>query len=799
MNAGEQLGPIAGLEIREKIGQGGMGAVYKAYQPALDRLVALKTVQAVSDDALGMFRREARLLAKCNHPQIVKILEFHPEHAIPYFLMEYVDGLPLDQAVRERTWKERAALFKDVVATVASAHEYGVVHGDLKPTNILVDRRFKPHVLDFGLARVSGADPVDAEGASSYGGTPGYLAPEVWDGQAPAVASDVYALGITLYVLLTGVLPFRDLEQARAGYCKLPLEQNPDIPEPLQRICLKAMERQPEDRYLTAEHMQRDLERFCDGKPIFSRPPRYLRELAGRVSNHVTEIQMWEQEGFISRRERDLLSDPYQAVLGADSPWLSETRSILTGALLIRLGAWFLLISALLWPVFYWRELGKLARVASAGVPTLLMAGIGISYLLGGRRRYALACLGSFVLLLLVFEGVLLSEYRWLRYPQGVEWELLGDAVDRHDHEDDRPGKIEDIARKVDGDMLQDAQAPMAQAPLPHRPGLLGKHGPKGLDPKQAARRAEQLHNVVGNLTEFILSNSQLFATSLSAVLAIALLLWRLRAPFFALWLSVACMFTFTAGLLLIGDKERLLHNRVAWVTIHFLVLAAVVYLLGYILERLTAARLGKPFYWTALAVSLVAAISLSVYGTKEWFNEPWTAGNEIWNFWLLAYSVPIFFWAWGIEKLGSEGQRILPRWLYLLVPLFLLVPINLLFHQGPELFSLALGPVRIYQLIYLPACVLLLALGRLLHMESFVLAGLWGLAVWIFRITFNHFNPYVSWPLSIALLGGGLLALGIWRSRRWELLPDEGIRAARPTKGAGLTAGDQETIALPR
>src|SRR4051794_32792941 len=138
MPENETLGAIPGLEIREKIGGGGMGAVYKAYQIALDRLVALKTVrpEQLNEQGLNLFQREARLLAKCNHPNIVQILEFHPEHPVPYFLMEYVDGLPLDDALRGRGYKEITQVFQVVVSTVAAAHEVGVAHGDLKPANI---------------------------------------------------------------------------------------------------------------------------------------------------------------------------------------------------------------------------------------------------------------------------------------------------------------------------------------------------------------------------------------------------------------------------------------------------------------------------------------------------------------------------------------------------------------------------------------------------------------------------------------------------------------------------------------
>src|SRR5215213_6152927 len=109
MSTSELSGDFPGLEVREKIGSGGMGAVFKAYQPALDRVVALKTVRPefLTPDGLRQFRREARLLARCTHPNIVRILEFRPDPPVPHFLMEYVDGLPLDQALKGRTWADK--------------------------------------------------------------------------------------------------------------------------------------------------------------------------------------------------------------------------------------------------------------------------------------------------------------------------------------------------------------------------------------------------------------------------------------------------------------------------------------------------------------------------------------------------------------------------------------------------------------------------------------------------------------------------------------------------------------------
>ncbi len=795
MTESEVFKTIPGLEIREKIGGGGMGAVFKAYQVALDRVVALKTVRSeyLTSEGLRLFQSEARLLAKCNHPSIVRILEFHPEHAVPYFLMEYVDGVPLDQALHGRPWKERVTLFKEVVATIASAHEFGVVHGDLKPANILVDRRGKPHILDFGLGRLTRADKPREGATEPYGGTPAFLAPELIEGRSPpSTLSDIYALGVTLYLLLTGVLPYATMDHARWGNAKLPLEHDPDIPEPLQRICLKAMERDPQDRYQTAEQLERDLERFLEGKPIFSRPTRYYQELEGRVSNHLTELQMWEQEGFISRRERDLVAKPYAGLLTPDSPWLSELRKILTGPLLIRVGAWFFLLSAVLWPVFYWSRLDRFSRVASAGAPTLLMAILGTIYLILRNRRYALACLGSFTLLLLVFEVVLLSEFKWLRYPQRPEWELWGHRI--YGPAAPRPGpNIERVPRRdsAENDELEQGPARRGQ---PDR----GVPPPGAMEGPWLERHLDSLER-----TEFILSNSQIFSAALTVTLCIALLMTLLRSGFFAPWLVVALFLLFIATMLLVGDKERLLNNKVAWVCLHFVGFSVGLLLLGALLEWVTTVRVGKPFYRTALGILVVAGVLLAGFGTEEWFEEVWRFDNETFNFWLMAYSVPFFVAAWLAERYGSEGQRTLSGFLYLLVPIFLLLPLHLLFWHGPKLFTIGAREVQLYEALYLAACVLLLVFGRWLNLETFLIAGLWGLAVWVFRVTARHFDDYLSWPLGVGISGGVLIALGVWRSWSSEPQPEDYRRRAKKPAPPEIppTTTDParaETIGLP-
>jgi hypothetical protein len=272
--------------------------------------------------------------------------------------------------------------------------------------------------------------------------------------------------------------------------------------------------------------------------------------------------------------------------------------------------------------------------------------------------------------------------------------------------------------------------------------------------------------------------------------------------------LAVACVGLFAAALLLVGDKERLATDRVAWVSLHWLVLPPALFLLGAGLERYgsrwrDAGRAASSFYRAAVVVALPAAIALARYGSEEWFHQTWGYDSEVWNLWLMAYSAPLLLCAWLSEHYGTEAQRALNRLFYFLVPLFLLVPLNLLFEdKGPKLFPLGRDPVRLYELLCLPAGLALVLLGRMLHIESFILAALASAAVFVFRVTSRHFDDFLGWPLGIALSGAVLVGLGVWRSWLTETTQPGGPRQSGSGVASTSTAAPSpplSTVALPR
>lgn len=292
---GAQVGPY---QILEQLGQGGMATVYKAYHPALDRYVALKALHpAFMEDPnfLERFRREARVVARLDHPNIVPVYDFSEHEGRPYLVMKFVEGETLKARLQRGplTLDEIGRIAEAVGAALTYAHEQGVLHRDVKPSNVLLSTDGRIYLTDFGLARIAQAGESTLS-SDRLLGTPQYISPEQALGKGDLDArTDIYAFGVMLYEMLLGRVPYNaDTPYAIIHdhiYAPLPRPRdlNPNLPPALERVLLKALAKQPEDRFADVPALMEALQQAlaeADGfQAMPAEPPRGLVNTLGNA------------------------------------------------------------------------------------------------------------------------------------------------------------------------------------------------------------------------------------------------------------------------------------------------------------------------------------------------------------------------------------------------------------------------------------------------------------------------------------------------------------------------------------
>jgi formylglycine-generating enzyme required for sulfatase activity/tRNA A-37 threonylcarbamoyl transferase component Bud32 len=297
---GTQIGKYT---VTAYIGRGGMAEVYKGHHATLNRDVAIKFLHpfyADEESFAARFHREAQAIAALRHPNIVQVYDFDISSELTYMVMEYVDGPTLNAHLRTLAARgqhmapdEIVRLMRALAEAVDYAHRQGVIHRDIKPANILLHADGTPVLTDFGISKLVGAQSVTATGQAM--GTPAYMAPEVVRGDTASAAADIYALGIVLYELVAGRVPFEAETSSGVMIKQLteaprpPRQFNPQLSEPVEAVILRALDKNPARRYATANDLAHDLERALAGEvlpeptgTVVIPPPEALAETAAR-------------------------------------------------------------------------------------------------------------------------------------------------------------------------------------------------------------------------------------------------------------------------------------------------------------------------------------------------------------------------------------------------------------------------------------------------------------------------------------------------------------------------------------
>ncbi|MBI3269086.1 MAG: protein kinase [Planctomycetes bacterium] len=283
---GPEVRRLGKYEILAELGRGGMGVVYKAREPGIGRLVALKAMISTGgaeEAQVARFHREMKTASSLRHPAVVSIYDIGVENGLPYFTMDLIDGETLDTKLAQAPIPLREGLewIRVVADALEHAHRQGILHRDVKPSNIIIDRAGRPFLTDFGLAKEIGSSTrITLSGAVV--GTPAYMSPEQADGAPLDPRSDLYSLGAVMYEVLTRQRAFEGASPAAIIFQTLnrdplpPRKVNPRIHRDVETICEKALQKEPSRRYASGAEMAQDIARFLAGEPILARPPSMI-------------------------------------------------------------------------------------------------------------------------------------------------------------------------------------------------------------------------------------------------------------------------------------------------------------------------------------------------------------------------------------------------------------------------------------------------------------------------------------------------------------------------------------------
>jgi serine/threonine protein kinase/class 3 adenylate cyclase len=713
---------LAGYRPLERIGEGPFGVVYKAEEQATGKHVALKVLSSMLADnglARQRFGREVARVRRMGVPGLAKVLDERLEHQPPFYVMEWVEGQPVDVALRGAAPERVAQVFLELCNVLEHAHTAGIFHGDLKPGNVLVPDKGAPVVMDFGIAAWQGDPQGGRTISTTFLGTPAYMAPEQIRGQPGRPETDVYAVGVLLFKVLAGREPFvggsiHEVVQSHLHEDPpLPGAVEASVPDGLQRICLKALEKKPEDRYRTMGAMADDLKRCAQGETVRTRPSVYDNLLFHRVRQHVDQIGDWRQRGLLNPEEHNRLVGVYEGLERRGLPAVMEGRHYRFWQTLVYLGGWAVINGSLLWLVQHWTDLIRTSRLMLGSVPAITAFGLAVA--MWELERFRL----TFVALIVAVVAVPLMTGVWLH-----EFEV-GASVPQE-------------------------------------------------------RLSYELFHETQDSTAF--TNLQLLLTTASALLAAAVVMQLTRTTTHSAQATLAVMACYAAGLVWAGLRLHLEAERWATIALQFAPLVLLLGGMGWILVSHTGRSYqASPWIYAAALLFTAVACVIPLYGIEEWELAEPTIRDPL-SYLLLAGCGTVMVTA-GLAARRGLGHRCRgATWLVILVGLTNVL-LGLWLAGEPERWPEAWWRPTIFGAavpgahLVLPAVSLGIALLSCRYqMLSFLVTGLAGFAVSMHAMGYDYFAGSVTWPCLVMIVGAACLAVALavdLRRTRGDALDD--------------------------
>jgi len=691
---------LSGHKVLSELGSGGMGRVLLAEDERLNRKVAIKVLREKywPDIVLSeRFMQEARAMAQLAHPNVAAIYSLGSAGEPPHFVMEYIQGVPLTEAAAPLHSRQKMELFCKVAMAVDFLHRHGVVHRDLKPGNVLVGADLEPKVLDFGLALRTGAQHLTEPGQVL--GTRDYFSPEQARGQSALdVRSDVFSLGVILYQLLTGRLPFRDetVQEQLQALCQqepvLPARIDRSIPGELQNVCLKALEKDPAERYGSARELADDLRRWLAGEPVLAHPAVYARLITGKVDQHLRELSGWNQDNFLSDLELDAFRRMYERLIEHEDAWIMQVRRLSLSQVTLYFGAWILVLAAALVVLFDYPALAGTRAVLIVGAATASTAWIGLRCWKQGLIRIGVAYLLTFCLLLPILLVVAMGQYGLL-----------------------------------------------AAAPT-------GKENLEFLFRFDALRRT---------------TNAQLWWSLALALPGYVWLRRFTRSFVFSLVIAVMGALLCVVTLLRMGLMQWV-EDDPGRIFLYLLPFALIFFLLGGWMERAHHADDSRYFYFVGMAFTFagLSGVALLHKPYADWLNRvaPWTRGQEEYLFIINAGIYLALQFA--CDRFHSVHLRWVGKSFRFVIPGHVLTSMLLLGILASQRWQESVNntamrhEARTFEFL-LPLAACAFVFGSIpKQMKNFLATGLLFLAIGIVRLQQDFFHGWVSLPISLLVVG---------------------------------------------